>query len=286
QFDGSNNTQGDRAGIRLMPISNTFIAEVQMVNNGFAPEFGNTVGTVFNSISKSGSNDFHGEAAYLFRRKDFSAHPALLAANRPKPDLTVNNYFGNAGGRIIRDRLFFFGGWESLDRDLPTTITANPNAISALGFPATVLNAAPFSQKARFGIARIDWQVNSNNSVFVRYNYFRNNSPYNSVVSQGLADTSHWFRDRVHAVAAQWISTLSPGLLTNSASRRPAACNGARPATGPAPARSSRSPARSPSTARRMSASAPWKPRPKSSTTSASSAAVTSSAWAAASAGC
>ena len=213
QFDGSNNTQGDRAGIRLMPISNTFIAEVQMVNNGFAPEFGNTVGTVFNSISKSGSNDLRGEAAYLFRRKDFSAHPALLAANRPKPDLTVNNYFGNAGGRIIRDRLFFFGGWESLDRDLPTTITANPNAISALGFPATVLNAAPFSQKARFGIARIDWQVNSNNSVFVRYNYFRNNSPYNSVVSQGLADTSHWFRDRVHAVAAQWISTLSPGLL-------------------------------------------------------------------------
>lgn len=213
QFDGSNNTQGDRAGIRLMPISNTFIAEVQMVNNGFAPEFGNTVGTVFNSISKSGSNDLRGEAAYLFRRKNFSAHPALLAANRPKPDLTVDNYFGNAGGRIVRDKLFFFGGWESLDRDLPTTITANPTAVSALGFPSTVLNAAPFSQKARFGIARVDWQVNSNNTVFFRYNYFRNNSPYNSVVSQGLAETSHWFRDRVHAVAAQWISTLSPGLL-------------------------------------------------------------------------
>lgn len=213
QFDGSNNTQGDRAGIRLMPLSNTFVAEVQMVSNGFAPEFGNTVGTVFNSISKSGANDLRGEAAYLFRRKNFNAHPALLAVDRPKPDLTVNNYFGNAGGRIVRDKLFFFGGWESLDRDLPTTITANPAAVSALGFPTTVLNAAPFSQKARFGIARFDWQLNNNNTAFVRYNYFRNNSPYNSVVSQGLADTSHWFRDRVHAVAAQWISSLSPGLL-------------------------------------------------------------------------
>jgi len=213
QLDGSNNTQGDRAGIRLMPISNTFISEVQMVINGFAPEFGNTVGTVFNSISKSGSNELRGEAAYLFRRKNFSAHPALLAAGRPKPDLTVDNYFGNAGGRIVRDKLFFFGSFESIDRDLPTTITANPAAVSALGFPSQVLNAAPFSQKARFAMARTDWQVNDRNTVFVRYNYFRNNSPYNSVVSQGLADTSHWFRDRVHAVAAQWISTLSPGLL-------------------------------------------------------------------------
>ena len=35
QLDGSNNTQSDRAGIRLMPISNTFLAEIQQVSNGF-----------------------------------------------------------------------------------------------------------------------------------------------------------------------------------------------------------------------------------------------------------
>ena len=47
QLDGSSNVESDRAGIRLLPISETWIQEVQAVNNGFAPEFGNTVGTLF-----------------------------------------------------------------------------------------------------------------------------------------------------------------------------------------------------------------------------------------------
>ena len=78
QLDGSNNTESDRAGIRLLPISNEWIDEVQTISNGFAPEFGNTVGSVFNTITKSGSNELHGTAAYIFRRTPFSARPALL----------------------------------------------------------------------------------------------------------------------------------------------------------------------------------------------------------------
>jgi hypothetical protein len=78
QLDGSNNVESDRAGIRLLPISQTWVQEVHAVNNGFAPEFGNTVGTVFNTITRSGTNELHGEGAYLFRRTPMSARPALL----------------------------------------------------------------------------------------------------------------------------------------------------------------------------------------------------------------
>jgi hypothetical protein len=121
QLDGSNNVQSDRAGIRLLPISQTWVQEVQAVNNGFAPEFGNTVGTVFNTVTRSGTNEFHGEAAYLFRRTPMSARPALLAEGRPTPEVNVDSFFGDAGGRIIRDKLFFFGGYERVKRDLPRT---------------------------------------------------------------------------------------------------------------------------------------------------------------------
>ena len=72
EIDGSNDTESDRAGIRLIPISNTYVQEVQEVSNGFAPEFGNTVGTVFNTITKSGTNDYHGEGGFIFRRTPFS----------------------------------------------------------------------------------------------------------------------------------------------------------------------------------------------------------------------
>ena len=60
QIDGSNNTESDRAGIRLIPISESYVAEIQQVSNGFAPEFGNTVGTVFNTITKSGARATRG----------------------------------------------------------------------------------------------------------------------------------------------------------------------------------------------------------------------------------
>ena len=90
QLDGGNNTESDRAGIRLMPISDTWVQEVQQVSNGFAPEFGNTVGTVFNTITRSGSNELHGDGAYIFRRTPFSARPALLGFDRPAPEVNVD----------------------------------------------------------------------------------------------------------------------------------------------------------------------------------------------------
>src|ERR1022692_1741387 len=103
QLDGGNNTESDRAGIRLIPISDSYVQEVQQVSNGFAPEFGNTVGTVFNTITKSGSNDYHGEAAYIFRRTPFSARPKLLPAAAPTPDVNVDSYVAD-GGQQHRER--------------------------------------------------------------------------------------------------------------------------------------------------------------------------------------
>ena len=51
QVDGSNNTQKDRAGLRQMPMSEVMIREVKVVTTGYAPEFGQTMGLVFNAIT-------------------------------------------------------------------------------------------------------------------------------------------------------------------------------------------------------------------------------------------
>ena len=58
------------------------IQEVKVVTTGFAPEFGQTMGMVFNAVTNSGSNTFRGDAGYLFRRKPFSAFPLLLRVHR------------------------------------------------------------------------------------------------------------------------------------------------------------------------------------------------------------
>src|SRR6185437_8058641 len=201
QLDGSSNVESDRAGIRLLPISETWIQEVQAVNNGFAPEFGNTVGTLFNTITRSGTNELHGEAAYLFRRTPMSARPALLPDNQPTPAVNVDSVFADAGGRLVKDRVFFFAGYEHVKRDLPAPVTVSPATLAQLGLPANYANAIPFSQSVTFFLARADWQVNNSNHLSVRFNGHRNDSPYNNSTVGGLnlVSTSHNFIDRSYA---------------------------------------------------------------------------------------
>lgn len=213
QLDGSNNTQSDRSGIRLLPISDTFVAEVQQVNNGFSPEFGNTTGTVFNAVTKSGTNELHGEAAYIFRRPSFNARPTLLSPTAPKPDLSVDSYFADAGGRIIKDKLFWFGAFEHVQRGLPTSVTVSPSQLSQLGLPTNFSDAIPFSQSVYFYMGKGDWQINDNNRLSGRFNYFRNESPFNNGGGQTLRTQTYLFKDRAPVGALQLISTLSPTVV-------------------------------------------------------------------------
>ena len=68
QLDGNTNTEKDRAGLRLLPISEVLVREVKVVTNGFAPEFGQTTGMVYNAITQSGTNALNGQASYRFKR--------------------------------------------------------------------------------------------------------------------------------------------------------------------------------------------------------------------------
>src|SRR5713226_1455726 len=212
ELDGSNNTQSDRAGIRLLPISDTFIAEVQQVNNGFAPEFGNTSGTVFNAITKSGTNELHGEAAYILGRPSLNAKPAF-APLAPKPDRSLDSYIADAGGRIIKDKLFWFGAFEHVSRSLPNAVSVNPATLTSIGLPTDLSNPIPFSQSVYFYMGKADWQINQNNRISGRFNCFRNESPFNNGGGQTLITQTYLFKDRAPVGAVQLISALSPNMV-------------------------------------------------------------------------
>uniref|UniRef100_Q022C7 Cna B domain protein n=1 Tax=Solibacter usitatus (strain Ellin6076) TaxID=234267 RepID=Q022C7_SOLUE len=215
QIDGSNNTESDRAGIRLIPISDNYVAEVQQVSNGFAPEFGNTVGTVFNTVTKSGTNEFHGEGSYLFRRTDFSAKPKLLSSTALVPEVNVDSYSVDGGGHIIKDKLFFFGGFEHVKRDLPGVVTVSAANIAALGLPASYGDPIPFRQSVYFYMGKGDWQINAKNRLSVRYMHHANDSPYNNGTIGGLnlVSQSYNFVDRSHVGAVQLVSVFNDHIV-------------------------------------------------------------------------
>ena len=100
QVDGNTNTEKDRAGLRLLPLSEVMVSEVKVVTAGYAPEFGQTMGLVYNAITPSGTNQTHGDASYLFRRKSFSAFP--FPFTRPEDAREQARYQGRHGDRHAR----------------------------------------------------------------------------------------------------------------------------------------------------------------------------------------
>jgi hypothetical protein len=214
QMDGMVNTQSDRIGLRLFPIGDIFVKEVQTVSNSFSPEFGGTTGNVFNVISNNGTNGFHGLFQWIRRWQDATAYPYFVNKALAKPNLQLQDFSANAGGRIIKDKLFFFGSYEHVVRGQPAAVTITPANIQALGLSADQVAPAPGLLHGTFVLGRGDWNINSKNSLFVRYNYFKNDFPFNTQVG-GLnaRSTATDFLDRAHVIGGQLTSTINDHLL-------------------------------------------------------------------------
>ncbi len=81
------------------------VQEFQVVTNGFAPEFGRATGGLINVVTKSGTNELHGEAHDYYRGDRFTTNDAI---GEP-PNITTQNQFGGSVGfPIHKDRQFLF----------------------------------------------------------------------------------------------------------------------------------------------------------------------------------
>ncbi len=228
-IDGNTNTEKDRAGLRLLPMSEVMIQEVKVVTTGFAPEFGQTMGMVYNAVTPSGTNRFKGEASYLFRRKAFSAFPfffgcgsTTVASNCPaitadaslKPDTRTDTGTASLGGPIIKNKLFFYGGWEQTRRDLSagSLITVDPSIVAQVGVKAQP-TAVPNVQTAKFKIAKADYQITNGSRLTARWIQFHNDSPYNSGGGTATLERATDFLDAMDSIAGQLVSSMSSNKL-------------------------------------------------------------------------
>src|SRR3954471_3684637 len=85
------------------------LAEFKLITNVFTAEYGRMVGSVFNAVTKSGTNELHG-AAWEFLRNDALNARNFFAPN--VPSLRQNQFGANAGGPIIRNKVFLFGSYQ------------------------------------------------------------------------------------------------------------------------------------------------------------------------------
>ncbi len=103
---------GVRSGAQQKVVPEEFVQEVQVQTATYPAEYGGAFGGVVNAITRSGGNDYHGEAFGYFDDQNLQA--------RAKPGVEGGNFAGFAnrdfgaslGGYLMRDRLWFFGVFD------------------------------------------------------------------------------------------------------------------------------------------------------------------------------
>jgi hypothetical protein len=236
QIDGNDNTEKDRAGLRQMPMSEVMLREVKVITTGYAPEFGQTMGLVYNAITPSGTNAVHGDGSYRFQRKPFAALP-FFSKTTVKPPTDVNIFTGDVGGPIVKDKTFYFAGVEDARRDFSggRVITITPENQARLGLSEP--GYMPAAGNTKFAIGKVDHQFSQANRFTLRYIFFDNFITNNINGGLNSVEQGTDFKDRQHSAAGQLVSTFGSNLLNEVrvqyATRTQSRVPGSQAATGP-----------------------------------------------------
>jgi hypothetical protein len=108
-LDGSMNTNPNNTGEPAIVPNLESVEEAQVQTDNFSSEFGRGNGAVINLRTKSGTNDFHGRLWEYLRNRELNARNFFA---RDRGAQTYNQFGGNVGGPIVKDRTFLFVSYE------------------------------------------------------------------------------------------------------------------------------------------------------------------------------
>ena len=168
----SNLQQGGVVGqdvSRGNPFSQLAVQEFRVLTSNFKAEYEDAGTSIITAITKSGTNDFHGEAFGTFQNDNMISRDFFQ--RRDDSDVKLKRYqFGAAlGGPIIHDKLFFFVNYEGNIQDRALTVVpGNIPPGATLDFDPQQFAgsfASPFREN--LGFAKLNWEINPDQSLEV-----------------------------------------------------------------------------------------------------------------------
>ena len=217
-------------------FSDEVIQEFRVSKNSYSAELGRSGGAVFNVVTKSGTNQWHGSGFYFLRDSEFDAQQPYADS---KPDDRQQQFGGSVGGPIEKDRIFLYAGFDQHLLTVPSIMQFGSGTTSVIPQPADydytdqqlVFAAAqklssmggvyPTYMQGNVGFAKVDFNINPKQLAFVRVStsmltgtnnvFFDPASPVT-----GYAESANG-AENVHteSVAAALISSWTPNLATN-----------------------------------------------------------------------
>jgi outer membrane receptor protein involved in Fe transport len=205
--DGANNTQAffsearGRAIIVTYVYSPDSIREFQVSSSNYSAEYGQAAGGTVNAVTRSGTNQLHGDLFYNLRYPDLNA---LDPVGKTKGIFTQTvhqqNQFGvSGGGAILPEKLFFFGTYDGFRKVNPIlyTSTTSPATINAFVCPTAVATGLPIdcsaaktfintdllgafarNLKQDVFLGKLDYELNHTNHLSAVFNWQNWQEPY------------------------------------------------------------------------------------------------------------
>jgi hypothetical protein len=187
---------GFERGARLLTGSLDTISEFKVQTSDYGAEYGRAAGSYVNIVTKSGTNEFHGSVFEYFRNNYLDARNFFATVPAPQPEFRYNNFGGNIGGPIRKNRTFFFANWEASRQRIGITGSGTvPSAMLRSEVLATspqltdILNMYPLGSshtsdplvdnvtrtsasaiREDTGSIRVDQKFRTSDSAFVRVN--------------------------------------------------------------------------------------------------------------------
>jgi hypothetical protein len=113
-ISGFDETEGNEAN-RMTRASVDSVQEIDFANSGYSADVGHSLGPQMNILTKGGTNQYHGEVFDFFRNDALDALDYFAnSLTQPKVPLRMNQFGGNLGGPIAKNKLFFFANYEGL----------------------------------------------------------------------------------------------------------------------------------------------------------------------------
>jgi hypothetical protein len=180
QVDGATNLM-QFYGRQANYFPQDWIQEFQVLTNSYPAEYGQSVGGVLNVITRSGTNDLHGRGYGYFRDAaldtppfagKYSNGPSTLASPNPgapvflssTPPYSQQRLGAFVGGPIVKDKLFFFAGYEHQNLGSTTVL-----GISQFWIDQGVQTVIPQQTSQHAAVGKLDWNANNKTRVSFRY---------------------------------------------------------------------------------------------------------------------
>ena len=111
----------NNSGATNLTLGQNEVQEVSVVTNGYGGQFSGLAGSNVNITTRSGTNDFHGDLKYFWNGRTLNANPTFNnSSDTPRSFVNANQYGGDFGGPIIKNKLFGYFNTEGLYLVIPT----------------------------------------------------------------------------------------------------------------------------------------------------------------------